>query len=65
MDTTWCVRAEILLLDARLEVKGRYRSNARTAPAPKWIAKAADMDGDGLDEILLLNNRVEILKFKR
>ena len=64
-DTTWCERAEILLLDAGLEVKGRYRSNGKTAPAPKWVAKAADMDGDGLDEILLLNDHVQILKFQR
>ncbi len=64
MDKTWCERAEIVLLDEGLEVKGRYRSTGRTSPGPKWVAKAADMDGDSLDEILLLNDHVEILKFR-
>ena len=30
-----------------------------------WAVKAADMDGDGLDEILSLRDNVEILKLKR
>jgi len=64
MDKARCEREEILLLDAGLKVKGRYRSKGSTAPAQKWVVKAADMDGDGLDEILLLNNQVEILKFR-
>jgi len=29
-----------------------------------WSAKLADMDGDGLDEILLLSDRVQILKLQ-
>ena len=64
MDKTWRERAEILLLDADLHVRARYRSYGKTAPGQKWMAKAADMDGDGLDEILLLNDHVEILKFR-
>jgi hypothetical protein len=53
------------MLDAGLHVKARYRNNARTPYSPKWTAKAADMDGDGLDEILLLSDHVNILKWKR
>ena len=64
-DRTWCERAEILLLDARLKVRCRYLSDGKTDHNPKWEVKAADMDGDGLDEILLLSDHVEILKFKR
>jgi len=53
-----------MLLDAGLHVKARYRNNARTPYNQIWTAKAADMYGDGLDEILLLSDHVEILKFR-
>jgi hypothetical protein len=31
----------------------------------EWEVKVADMDGDGLDEIVSLTDHVEILKLKR
>lgn len=65
MDTQWAEREEILLLNSDLTIKDRYRIRAKSDRGPKWIAKAADMYGDGQDEILLLHDHVEILKFKR
>jgi hypothetical protein len=59
-------RCEILVLDTDLNPVARYNA-APDGPvvAVGWTVKAADMDGDGLDEILSLRGHVHILKLKR
>jgi serine/threonine protein kinase len=73
MDPRWDERFEILVLDTDLNPVARY-DEAPQRPISDvgwasllvgWTVRAADMDGDGLDEILSLRGHVEILKMKR
>ena len=65
LDPRWDERLEILVLDADLKPVARYVVPERPVSDGPWAVKAADMDGDGLDEILSLRDNVEILKLKR
>jgi hypothetical protein len=65
LDPRWDERLEILVLDADLKPVARYVVPERPVSDGPWAVKVADMDGDGLDEILSLRDNVEILKLKR
>jgi len=55
---------EILLLNSDLELMARYEVASHATAKQAWTVKAMDMDGDGIEEILLLSDHVEILKFR-
>jgi len=55
---------EIRLLDSELKTVARYPVDRKASRSFAWQVKAADMDGDGIDEILSLSDHVEILKFR-
>jgi serine/threonine protein kinase len=64
LDPRWDERFVILVLDTDLKPVARYAVPGRPIPDVPWAVKAADMEGDGLDEILSLSDHVEILKLK-
>ena len=55
---------EILVLDASLRVVAQRRAFEHLTQASRWEVKLVDTTGDGLDEILSLSDRVQILKLK-
>jgi hypothetical protein len=65
MDPHWYEHFEILLLDTNLETVARYALPEQRLSGVLWAVKAADMDGDGVDEILSLSDHAEILKLKK
>jgi hypothetical protein len=56
--------SEILVLDAQLRTIARYPVAQNVSGPSNWRGQLADMDGDGLDEILSLSDRVEVLKLR-
>jgi predicted Ser/Thr protein kinase len=63
-DKEWQEHLEILVLDARLHVRARYPVAGKKPPEFLWKVQLADLDGDGVDEILSLTDHVEILKLR-
>jgi hypothetical protein len=55
---------EIRLLDTELASVARYHFADKSPAGLGWAVKTADMDGDGLDEILSLSDRIEVLKLR-
>lgn len=56
--------AKIQVLDQELKVvASRLLSRVSAQPAPAQV-RVTDVDGDGLNEILLLSDRLEVLKVK-
>jgi serine/threonine protein kinase len=64
-DPIWYEHQEIQLLDTDLNTVARYPLFKRPFSGKTGTVKAADIDGDGLDEILSLGDQVEILKYIR
>jgi serine/threonine protein kinase len=60
MDKQWDEHPKLLVLDANLKVLASYPLKARIP-----VVRTADIEGDGLDEILCLSDHVDILKLKR
>jgi hypothetical protein len=57
--------SKIIVLDAKLRQIADYPFREQTSGwAFGWQVKTADMDGDGLDEILSLSDRAELLKLR-
>jgi len=59
---TWYEKAEIFVVGKNLEVIARYPVAKDIGEPFNWQIVAADVDGDGYDEILSLTDRVTVLK---
>ena len=65
LDPNWEERPEIVVLDTDLNRLAHYAASERLDSGIPWAVQAADLDGDGVDEILSLSDHVEILKLKK
>jgi len=58
----WLESGDILILRTNLEVVARYQVAKHVGQPFNWTVIAADVDGDGHDEILSLTDKATILK---
>ena len=63
-DKSWREQEWIYVLDSRLRIVARFSVAKRSEISFAWSILITDLEQDGEDEILLLSDRVEILKLR-